>query len=284
MNALPVSVFYDYCNERYAIFLKRQAGLPPPWTEDPILREWKFCCVHREVDRHTQWLFKNLYQPALLNKTPFDLILFNVCCHREFNWRPTSELLGFLKHWEPAKVARNLRARANIGEQIFTNAHLVRSENGRLKIESVVDILTPIWTERKELVRQFREWRSMEQAHDRLCVYRFLGEFLCYQFLMDLQYTPILSDATDLRTWAAVGPGALKGVRLIYPDATMGTALARMHDILATAPKYASPELQKFRVPMTINFVEHNSCELYKYIKTKRGEGTPRNRYKRGGY
>ena len=39
--------------EREAIRLRKEAGRPLPWTDDPILATGRFCNVYREYDRRT---------------------------------------------------------------------------------------------------------------------------------------------------------------------------------------------------------------------------------------
>jgi alpha-glutamyl/putrescinyl thymine pyrophosphorylase clade 1 len=43
--------FLYYVRERQAIYERRAAGAPSPWTDDDILRRTKFCCVLRDDDR-----------------------------------------------------------------------------------------------------------------------------------------------------------------------------------------------------------------------------------------
>ncbi len=47
----PVKAFFDFCFERENIRKKREQGLPPPWTDDPIFRQARFLNVFREDDR-----------------------------------------------------------------------------------------------------------------------------------------------------------------------------------------------------------------------------------------
>lgn len=44
----------NFIAERERIRIKKEAGQPWPWTNDPILRDYKFCCVRREDDRVTK--------------------------------------------------------------------------------------------------------------------------------------------------------------------------------------------------------------------------------------
>jgi hypothetical protein len=47
--------YFALARERESIRRGRLAGALPPWTHDPIFRQWRFCNVHRENDRTTIW-------------------------------------------------------------------------------------------------------------------------------------------------------------------------------------------------------------------------------------
>jgi hypothetical protein len=52
---LPRPRIYDlywyFASERQQMFQRRVAGEPAPRTDDPVLREFKFCNVFRAADR-----------------------------------------------------------------------------------------------------------------------------------------------------------------------------------------------------------------------------------------
>jgi len=50
----PVKAFFDFCKERDAIRKKREAGEPPPWTQDIIFQRGRFLNVFREDDKGTK--------------------------------------------------------------------------------------------------------------------------------------------------------------------------------------------------------------------------------------
>jgi hypothetical protein len=59
----PIIVFETYwhfADERQTIYLKRVAGEPPPWTDDPILKEYKFTNAFRAADRVSQYCIKEV--------------------------------------------------------------------------------------------------------------------------------------------------------------------------------------------------------------------------------
>src|SRR5215204_5436773 len=87
----PIKQLYPFAKERYAIYLKRQAGMPPPWTEDPILRDYRFTSVYREDDRVTAWIREQWRNPH--NDDP-DL-WFAMCVARLFNQPVTLAAIGY---------------------------------------------------------------------------------------------------------------------------------------------------------------------------------------------
>jgi len=50
----PIKAFFDWCIEREAIRLRREAGEPPPWSRDPIFQNGRFLNVFREDDKGTK--------------------------------------------------------------------------------------------------------------------------------------------------------------------------------------------------------------------------------------
>ena len=49
-------LYWYFAFERQNIFLKKKNGEKPPWTDDPILQEYKFCNSYRVNDRVSQYL------------------------------------------------------------------------------------------------------------------------------------------------------------------------------------------------------------------------------------
>src|ERR1051325_3471911 len=51
-----LDLFYQLVTERQLIWVRRQDGSPPPWTNDPILRTEFITNMYRELDPGTQYL------------------------------------------------------------------------------------------------------------------------------------------------------------------------------------------------------------------------------------
>ncbi len=262
-------LFWYFINERHRIYLKKSASEPRPWTDDPILREWKFCNVFRELDTGTIWLRKH-FRETYADAGP--LLLFNIAWYRLFNWIPTAKALGWRTSWEIDDVIKILRCLP----QVFTNAHMVRGSSGEEKIVTYAKVGREIWESKGDLYQAARKWRRLEIEFDILTDFRNIGPFLAYEIVTDLRHTEILGDATDINSWANTGPGALRGLRRIWPGLPKGDALVKMHALL----KGSKHERGSHVPPLELRDIETSLCEADKYIRVKNREGTPRCRYR----
>ena len=77
----------DFMQERQRIYLKRQAGEPWPWTDDPILRDYRIENVFREQDRVTVWLREHWREPYAAHPN----LWFAMAVARQINWPDTLE-------------------------------------------------------------------------------------------------------------------------------------------------------------------------------------------------
>src|SRR5260370_14716331 len=78
------------------MFEPRVAGEPCPWTDDPILREFKFCNVFRAADRVSQYMIRDVcyYAESCTDEDR----LFQIVAFRTFSktatWRTARDFLG----------------------------------------------------------------------------------------------------------------------------------------------------------------------------------------------
>jgi predicted ATPase len=54
----PVAAFFDFCRSREQIRIRRQSGMPAPWSGDPIFQKGRFLNVFREDDRVSQSIIR----------------------------------------------------------------------------------------------------------------------------------------------------------------------------------------------------------------------------------
>lgn len=86
---LQVEPLATFMEARHDIYLKRKAGRPGPWTDDPVLRAGRFCNIFRELDTVTIWIEEHIRQPYAHHPH----LWFMLAMARYINWPPTLEKL-----------------------------------------------------------------------------------------------------------------------------------------------------------------------------------------------
>ena len=65
----PIQRFFWRIEERHRIFLSKEAGLPRgEWTDDEILKTYRFTNPFRENDKTTVWFRENMREPLIIER------------------------------------------------------------------------------------------------------------------------------------------------------------------------------------------------------------------------
>lgn len=269
-----------WVRERERIREEKERGAPPPWTDDEVLSAYRFCNVRREDDLVTRWIRDHI-------RVPFDEhqhLWLMLCIARQVNWPDTlRELMSSYGAWpgdeffSPSNITAVLNARKSRGEKVYTGAYMISApaEKGADKQAYVAEtVVGGLWDRRREFRRPFV---SLEDTHRKISATNGWGPFMAYQAVVDMRFTPLLRDAPDVATWAAAGPGTLRGLNRLHGRAvdapqSQASALAEMrglHPIIQDAAE----------VVMDFSDVPNILCEFDKYLRVARGEGKPRARY-----
>ena len=99
MNQNYLNELFHWVTERESIREKRKQKMPPPWTTDTVLAQYRFCNVFREFDTVTQWIMREWLQES----SP--TLAFNTAVGRLVNWPDT---LKELRASLPASSAEHL--------------------------------------------------------------------------------------------------------------------------------------------------------------------------------
>lgn len=291
----PPDRFVYWVKERHQIYLKRRAGLPPPWTDDEVLRSYFFTNPYRENDKVTQWFRENIRDP--LRDDP--AVLFATIAFRWFNWPPTAESLmsftvgkpthpfGMFGRWDTEQAVRVLTALKEGDNQIFTGAfNISNSGSTKPKVNRVCeDYIQPAWEARHQLAEV--AWDStvtMQGMHAGLMTLPGMGGsgFMAYEVVCDLRYTYLLENATDKLVWSNPGPGAKRGLNRLLGRPL--EAKVSTKEWLAESAKllhYLSSKLPRMP-PFEMREVEHSMCEWDKYERARCGDGHMKRRYNGG--
>jgi hypothetical protein len=277
MALIQAVEFFSLARERETIRRKRLAGEPPPWTEDSILRQWRFTNVHREHDKTTIWLREHVRE-----KTSGLRLVEATLIFRWFNFIATGERLEdlLLDGWNSDEARRRL---TGVGK-IVTGAYMVRTPFGVTKLEALLALIDKALPMLPAMVERWGD--SLEAAWRDLITISYMGIFTSGEVVIDLRYTPILSRATDINTWTIAGPGAAKGLGYVAHgnpaayDYSSATHQLEMVDImcelleLSRDPAYWPAEWD----PWELHECEMWACEHAKYQSALEG-GRLKRRY-----
>lgn len=261
---------------RHRVYKRREAGKPQPWSSDPILQQYKFCNIYRELDRVTRWIAVNWREP---NKDDRHLWFALVVARRCINLPDTLRDLGYPIRWGPDHFLRVLERRKRKGKPIFNQAAyklILSGQKGNLAKIQVELVLNPLWHARDKFRPHSDD--TLQTFHDRLAAVPFMGSFYAAQVVADLKHVGRLRHACDWWTFVASGPGSRRGLNRILgrpPKAAWDEAewieeLHRMRGIVV-------PALDEAGLPrMHVQDVQNCLCEYDKLERIRLGEGTGR--------
>ena len=274
-----------YMKERESIRERKESGEPPPWTDDPILQEYRFTNIRREHDAVTIWIRENWKRPHA--DDPY--LWFALMVARLLNLPQSMAALSYPVPWNPERWTAVLHDREANGQTIFGSAYRIGTGSKEAPDGQIVffrnNLLTPIWQRRKQITSELRGATLAEAAKVFMSCPGFAG-FMAGQVIHDLKWTPILRKAKDWRTWATPGPGSGPGMnRLLYRPAGTAAAWKGREDawlrLLHDLQRRLDPKLEAAGLPeLCAQNLQHNLCEANKLWRAQSGEGMPKRRYK----
>lgn len=268
--------------ERHAVYTRKTAGEPRPWSSHPAfgphLQRYRFCNVYREFDTVTRWIADRWRTPHHDDPDLF----FAMAVARFVNWPDTLAEVGFPIPWDPEHFVAVLESRQARGEKVFTGAYVIHADRhfpGSKAAYLAAKVLTPLWDARAAL-RQITNG-TLAEAHRLLTRFHGVGSFMAGQVIADLKYAGPLRSAPDWHTWAAPGPGSERGLNRVqgrpenapWPGTTWLRELQALHREIA--PMIAAAGVP----PLHAQDIQNCLCEWSKMVRLLLGEGKPRSSY-----
>jgi hypothetical protein len=227
-NVATTPVFYAYWRfaaERQRIFYRRLREVNGPLTEDPILRRFKFTNAYRASDRVSQFLIRNVIYRDDLPNDEINLF-FRVLLFKLFNKIETWQLLETELSpltWEAFTFDRYdhvLSRRMSSGQRIYSAAYIMPSVGNvfghPLKHQNHLRMLARLIDE--NYPTRLTDCKTMANAFKLLLSAPSIGSFLAYQFVTDLNYSPLTAFSED--EFVVAGPGALDGIEKCFLGAS----------------------------------------------------------------
>lgn len=275
----PLRRFIEFVEGRENVRMRKEAGMSKPWTTDPILLTYKFCNIRREDDAVTRWLAHHWRTPH--EQDPH--LWFAMTLARIINWPETLDAFGYpYNGWTRQYAERFLSVcsqRKSRGEKVWGGAYMMRSVPGSKAEYFARSTLAPMWKNRKKLMPTARD--TLRSFHERLMECYGMGSFLAAQIVADTKYVLPLLAAEDWWTFAAPGPGSLRGLNRVAGNDKNARWPPGMWDIdLSVVRDELNKKLMSFDwEPLHAQDVQNCLCEFDKYERTRLGEGWPRALY-----
>lgn len=214
--------FWRFAAERQQIFFRRLHGQPEPWSADVALNTYKFTNAYRASDRVSQYLIKRVIYRDDLPDAAAE-VLFRVLLFKVFNkietWERLEEAIGplLLETYDFQVYDRVLSAAMASGESIYSPAYIMPSASSFGYKKKHRNHLALIETMVKDdLAARIREARCLKEVFELLRAYPSIGDFLAYQFAIDLNYSELTHFPEG--DFVVAGPGALDGIRKCFAD------------------------------------------------------------------
>ena len=220
LKTTPVfDTYWRFAWERQEMFMRRVLGGTPPWTEDPILSVHRFTNTYRASDRVSQHLIRHvIYEGSQrAEEVFFRTVLFKLFNKIE-TWETLRTKIGGLSWREFSfdAYANVLDRLLDDGERVYSAAYIMpspafgspRKHRNHLRlVEHMMADGAP---------RKLAKATSLRAAFELLRGYPSLGDFLAFQFAIDLNYSE-LTDFSEME-FVVAGPGARDGIRKCFKD------------------------------------------------------------------
>ena len=223
-----LDAYWHLAAERQLIFHRRVRHVSPPWTDDPVLAQYKFCNAYRASDRVSQYLIREvIYGLGHRHMSPEDTLL-RVVLFRLFSKEATWEALEQATDGIRATTIDITRLGDVLevlqrSQSIYTSAFILAGQSAfghRAKHRNHLALVAHMFKS-DGAGRKLLQAHSLEDVYRVLINYPMLGPFMAYQIAIDLNYTQYLDFSEN--DFTMPGPGALRGMRKVYTSYTDST-------------------------------------------------------------
>jgi hypothetical protein len=304
--------FFKFMYDRHMVWVRRfkEKLSEEKWTDDLILKTYKYTNVYRELDRGTLWYLDtvgdryigfhdNKYgrkQIRNLDFVEFQRLLWNTIVYRLCNRIETFAETGFpeMETFDSKNIHNDFWVKLNTiasrNLAVMTSAHLTcPTRLGWTKVEGYMGAICDLHQKLPDIARQIICAKTSKEIFGILRSVNCVGNFIAYEVLCDLIYLEAIGNketetSFTLDDWANVGPGAIEGIRLIYPSTTGRVPIYnRMVQLCNEQEEHFKrlginfPFYERFtKGHLSLRTLEHSLCELQKIWLQRRGLGKQR--------
>ncbi|MEO6548188.1 MAG: nucleotide kinase domain-containing protein [Ferruginibacter sp.] len=207
-------IYWQFAAKRFDIFVKRLTDIYGPWTNDPVIAGNRFTNVFRASDRVSQYLIKLQYE----HETNSQEVFFRTMLFKLFNKIETYEILlkrlGTVSYndFSFSGFDNILTHELAKGNTIYSGAYIMPSAGSafgyKFKHSNHLALLSKMMD--NKLYEKIQESTSLENVFQLLLGYPSLGNFLAFQYTIDLNYSGLINFSE--MDFVVAGPGAKNGI------------------------------------------------------------------------
>jgi hypothetical protein len=271
--------YWKFAAERQEIFFRRLEGQPSPWTSDMVLNDFKFTNAYRASDRVSQFLIKEVIYAGDQSE---EEIFFRIILFKLFNkvetWQLLTASIGTLTYrdFDFAIYDTVLTLALTESRTIYSAAYIMPSGSKAFgttrKHRSHLRLLQQMMDD--EVAFRISECKHMRDAFTLMRSYPMIGDFLAYQYVTDLNYSP-LTDFSEME-FVMPGPGAKGGISKCFT--TLGGISEA--DIIKFATERQEYEFDRLGIdfkslwgrPLQLIDCQNLFCEVDKYSRVHHPE------------
>lgn len=277
MGQLPdagplLSTFWQFAACRHSIYERRLRGEPEPWTDDPVLTSFRFTNAFRAADRVSQYLIRNVIYRG---PSEPDEVLFRILLFKFFNKVETWELLerelgpSDLGTFSPDRAGAVLAGARERGVPIYSNAYIVPPVPGMQTPKHAGHLRLVLDMIDSGLACRVCTTSGLQELFELLRRMPGVGDFLAYQFAIDVGYSSLV--AHDENEYVVAGPGALDGLSKVFPGMNLRDAAQVIGELTDTQGEWFDRLGLDFGGlfgrPLHLIDVQNLFCEVSKYTR-----------------
>lgn len=273
LRTTPVfDLYWRFAVERQRVFFTRLEGLSSPWTDDPVIRAYRFTNAYRASDRTSQFLIRHvIYEgdPAP-NEIFFRTLLFKIF-NRVDTWQLLQSKLGPLtwKNFQIERYKAILNGALHAGTRIYSPAYIMPSPALGAQRKHANHLALLVKMMKDKVPQQIETAKSLQQIFELLRSFPSLGNFLAFQFAIDLNYSP-LSDFSEM-DFVVAGPGARSGLQKCFRETGGLSEEELIREVTLAADREFTQRGLRFQSlwgrPLQLIDCQNLFCEVDKYSR-----------------
>jgi alpha-glutamyl/putrescinyl thymine pyrophosphorylase clade 1 len=236
LETSPVfDTYWRFASARQAVYEARLRGEPAPWTNDPILQRHRFTNCYRAADRVSQFLIREVQYTG--SQEPEEVV-FRTLLFKMFNrietWRQLTKVIGEVTYldFDPIDYTDAL---SSLPRPLYSAAYVIpppRFDQDNKHGNHMRLLQQIMLTKSGRIIYSV----SLRDLYATLRSIPSLGNFLAYQFAIDLNYSSAINHAE--MEFVIPGPGARDGIRKCFGARAQGIESDIIHYMSATQEVY----------------------------------------------